>query len=100
MIGITSQLPTPHVTTGDRPMLYISLFLSAVLLVAANWAARYAKQPIHETIAWSVIVIFWQCVVFSPAVMLQAAVLCGGVLLAAAFGRGRGSSRRCRSCRS
>src|SRR5262245_59949467 len=69
-------------------MLYISLFLSAVLLVAANWAARYAKQPVHTTIAWSVVVAFWQCVVFSPAVMLQVTVLCGGLLIARAFGRG------------
>lgn len=72
-------------------MLYVSLVLSGILVVVAFLAARYARQPVTATVVAAAGVIFLPVLIFSffPAAALQAAVLGGGVLLAALFGRGR-----------
>jgi hypothetical protein len=68
-------------------MLLFSLFLSAVLFVVANRAARRARRPVRETVCCAVLVCGFQIMgfMFLPAVWLQAAILCAGLLVAARF---------------
>jgi hypothetical protein len=72
-------------------VLYASLVCSGIILAASVLAARYAKNPVGPTIGWAVGVavlpILWMMAF--PAVWLQAAILAGGLILAALAGRGR-----------
>ncbi len=75
-------------------MLYFSLFFSAGLLFAAFRIARRSKNPVHSTVAWCIAfftlpALLWM--MFLPALLIQAAVLGVGLLLASALGRGRPS---------
>ncbi|HSQ54612.1 MAG TPA: hypothetical protein VLM40_02620 [Gemmata sp.] len=76
-------------------MLYISLVASCILLLRVWFAAKRAENRVAVTFGWSAaIAILPMCVMMTlPAVMLQAAIMCVGVGLAAAFNRSRQAIR-------
>ena len=71
-------------------MLYVSLAVSGLLLVAANWAAR-GKHPVGGTVgAGMIAAVAPMCLMFTmPAVLLQAALLCVALLVLLVPERGR-----------
>jgi hypothetical protein len=72
-------------------MLYASLVCSGIILITALLAARYAQHPARAAVWWAVggaVLPVFLMTIF-PAVVLQTAILCGGLLLAGAFGYAR-----------
>jgi hypothetical protein len=71
-------------------MLYVSLVLSALLLLLANWAARRARHAGTAIVGWSLAFLvapfFLMCVL--PAVALEALLLCGATIVWRAMRRG------------
>lgn len=71
-------------------MLYVSLVVSGLLLIAANWAVR-GKHPVGGTIGACVVAVVGpMCLMFTmPAVLLQAGLLCVVLLVLFVPQRGR-----------
>ncbi len=71
-------------------MLYFSLVVSGLLLIAANWTAR-GRYPVGGTVGVSVVaVVAPMCLMTTlPVVVLQAVLLCVALLVLLIPGRGR-----------
>ena len=71
-------------------MLFISLILSALLLLIANWSARRTRHAdtmiVCSSVAFAVGPFFLMCVL--PAVAIQALLLCGATIVWRATRRG------------
>ncbi len=71
-------------------MLYISLILTMLLLLAANWIARRSREPgapiVGISLAALIMPFFLMCI--SPPLALQSLLLCASVAVRYATGRG------------
>ena len=72
-------------------MLYLSLVVSGILVAGVWLAARGAKYPVATTLGWAGAACIFPMflMMWLPAVLLQAAILFGVVLLAQGVHRGR-----------
>lgn len=71
--------------------MFVSLFFSGILLLFANLAVRYAKNPIRVTLGWTAGILFLPTLVgiVFPAVAFQLVILLAGMLHYELSGSGR-----------
>src|SRR4051812_46151635 len=75
---------------GMSAMLFISLILSALLLLIANAIVRCARHPARMTVCTGLVFVLGPVLLMAafPAVMLQALLICGAAIVWHASRRG------------